>query len=107
LSDVAALQEIADESGAAQTFRAGYPRDLGRKLARLIQDPQHRRDLGVRGARWVRSQRTWDRNVSEYFRVYRELGYRGTVDDALRAQAKDHASAGAPARRRDPRPAHG
>lgn len=107
LSDVAALQEIADESGAAQTFRAGYPRDLGRKLVGLIQDPQHRRDLGVRGARWVRGQRTWDRNVSEYFRVYRELGYRGTADDALRAQAKDDAHAAAPARRHDSIPAHG
>lgn len=83
LSDVAALKEIAEDSGVAETFRAGYPRDLGRKLATLVDDPQRRRDLGVRGARWVRSQRTWDRNVVEYYRVYRDLGFRGAADASL------------------------
>ena len=60
LSDVEALKEIAEDSGAAETFRAGYSRDLGRKLVTLVDDPQRRRDLGVRGARWVRSHRTCD-----------------------------------------------
>ncbi|MGP9539358.1 glycosyltransferase [Brachybacterium sp. AOP43-C2-M15] len=83
LSDVEALKEIAEDSGAAQTFRAGYSRDLGRKLVSLVEDSQLRRDLGVRGARWVRGHRTWDRNVLKYYRVYQELGYRGPADPAL------------------------
>lgn len=88
LSDVEALKEIAEDSGAAEIFRAGYPRDLGRKLVALVEDPQARRDLGVRGARWVRSQRTWDQNVVKYYRVYRNLGYRGPADSSLTAETQ-------------------
>lgn len=107
LSDVEALKEIAEQSGAAQTFRAGNHRDLGRKLAALVEDPQRRRDLGVRGARWVRSQRTWDRNVVEYYRVYRQLGYRGTADPALEASRRHHEqrTAAVPLIERSPRSA--
>lgn len=97
LSDVEALKEIAEDSGAAETFRAGYSRDLGRKLVALVEDPERRRDLGVRGARWVRSHRTWDRNVHEYYGVYRRLGYRGPADASLGAEAQSRKSAAAPA----------
>ncbi|MFC7465635.1 glycosyltransferase [Brachybacterium sp. GCM10030252] len=91
LSDVDALQEIADESGVAETFRAGYHRDLGRKLVELVKDPLKRRDLGVRAARWVRAQRTWDANVTEYYRVYRQLGYRGPADRVVGAELERRA----------------
>lgn len=83
LSDVDALREIADDSGAVQLFHAGDSRDLGRKLRDLVNDPQRRRSMGARAGHWVRSQRSWDRNVTEYFRVYRELGYRGPAEDTL------------------------
>src|SRR5699024_8979306 len=97
LSDVDALQEIADQSGTAETFRAGSHRDLGRKLVDLVQNPEKRRDLGVRAARWVRSERTWDQNVTEYYRVYRDLGYRGSADPALDADLARRAQVNAPA----------
>ncbi|MFC7375100.1 glycosyltransferase [Brachybacterium sp. GCM10030268] len=83
LSDVAALQEIADQSGATETFRAGFPRDLARKIVELVGNPAKRRGLGVRAAHWVRAHRSWDANVEEYYRVYRKLGYRGPVDPSL------------------------
>ncbi len=79
LSDVGALQEIADQSGAVETFRAGSTEDLGRKLVTLT-DPERRRELGERAARWVRNHRSWDSNVNEYYRVYRKLGYAGPAN---------------------------
>lgn len=96
LSDVDALKEIAEDSGAAETFRAGFSRELGRKLVTLVEDPQRRRDLGVRGARWVRSHRTWDRNVTEYYRVYKELGYRGPAGSSLEAELQRRRSLASP-----------
>jgi len=104
LSDVAALKEIAEESGVAETFRAGYPRDLGRKLSALVDDPQRRRDLGVRGARWVRSRRTWAHNVVEYYRVYRNLGYRGSADASLGEELQRSEQFTAPAPQIEQRP---
>lgn len=77
LSDVGALREIAAQSGAAESFRAGAPDDLARVLIALIEDPERRRELSRRGARWVRNHRSWDRNVNEYYRIYRKLGYSG------------------------------
>lgn len=94
LSNVAALKEIAEESGAAETFRAGDADDLTRTLISLAADPQRRRHLGVRGARWVRGHRTWDTNVAAYLRVYRRLGYRGPADPAVDTTAHDADGAG-------------
>jgi glycosyltransferase involved in cell wall biosynthesis len=77
LSDVGALQEIAEQSGAVETFRAGSVDDLAMKLVPLINDPERRRQLSERAARWVRNHRSWDGNVNEYYRVYKKLGYSG------------------------------
>src|SRR5699024_8461049 len=96
LSDVEALKEIAEDSGAAEVFRAGFSRDLGWKLIGLIKDPQRRRDLGVRGARWARSRRTWDRTVPEYDRGYKRLGERGPAGSSLEAEAQRRRSLTAP-----------
>src|SRR5699024_6012942 len=96
LSDVEALKEIAEDSGAAEVFRAGFSRDLGWKLIGLIKDPQRRRDLGVRGARWARSRRTWDRNVPEYYRAYKSLCYRVPAGSSLEAETQRRRSLTAP-----------
>lgn len=77
LSDVGALREIAEQSRAVETFRAGDAADLAHKLIRLIHDPERRKDLSDRAARWVRNHRSWDNNVNEYYRVYKQLGYNG------------------------------
>jgi glycosyltransferase involved in cell wall biosynthesis len=74
LSDVRALAAIADESGAAELFRAGDQRSLAEVLLALLRDPARRADLGAAGAAWVRAERTWAGNAGIYSRVYRELG---------------------------------
>src|SRR5699024_6805608 len=96
LYDVEALKEIAEDSGAAEVFRAGLSRDLGWKLVGLLKDPQRRRVLGVGGARWVGGRRTWERNVGEYYRVYKSLGYRGPAGASLEVEANRRRSLAAP-----------
>ena len=88
LSDVGALQEIARQSGAVETFRAGNSTDLSRKLLELIQDPERRQELGQIASRWVRNYRTWDSNVSEYYRVYKNLGYSGPSSLNLESEVR-------------------
>ncbi len=75
-SDVRALAEIAEDSGAAGLFRAGDPHDLALRLAQLLGDPQRLRTMGEQGAEWVRRERTWDRNAATYLELYRSLGMR-------------------------------
>lgn len=74
VSDVAALAEIADDSsGIARQFTADDPRALAETLAELVADPELRKDLGSRGAEWVRQERSWEANVPTYLRVYEDL----------------------------------
>lgn len=80
LSDVTALKEIADQSNAVDTFRAGDAEDLSRKIVALAEDPERRRTLGSRAARWVRNHRSWDSNVNAYYRVYKNLGFTGDTN---------------------------
>src|SRR5699024_11010825 len=51
LSDVTALREIAEQSRAAEIFRAGSSDDLARVLISLINDVDRRRFLGDRAQR--------------------------------------------------------
>ncbi len=74
-SDVAALAEIAEDSGAAELFHAGDPRHLAVRLAEMLADPERLRSLGERGAAWVRAERTWDVNAETYVALYQTLGY--------------------------------
>lgn len=74
MSDVDALREIAEDSGAAELFRAGDAESLAKVLTGLVNDPERRRALAQRGAEWVRSQRSWSSNAREYMQVYEQLG---------------------------------
>lgn len=73
-SDVAALAEIATDSGAAELFRADDVRHLALTVATLLTDPDRMAEMSRRGAEWVRRERTWDHNASVYLDVYRSLG---------------------------------
>lgn len=77
LSDVRALREIAQESGAAELFEPGDAASLAEVLATLIRNPGRRAELARKGAEWVRSHRSWERNASIYLETYRRLGYTG------------------------------
>lgn len=74
LSDVEALQEIADDSGAALLFRAGDAHSLAKSISRLIDDGDLRVELAKRGAEWARAERTWSNNAKIYADVYSSLG---------------------------------
>lgn len=86
LSDVGALQEIADQSGAVETFRAGSASDLAQKVLDLVANPERRREMSSRGARWVRNHRSWSRNANEYDLVYRQLGYKGARSSIIASE---------------------
>lgn len=74
MSDVGALQEIAEQGECARTFRAGDHRDLAGEIVALAKDPKARKNLGDRAASWVRNERSWDRNANLYAEVYGSLG---------------------------------
>lgn len=74
MSNVDALKEIAEDSGAAELFEAGNAESLANVLARLIEDDDRRRFLSEKGAEWVRQERTWKANAEKYLEVYGKLG---------------------------------
>lgn len=77
VSDVDALQEVAEDSGGAvELFPAGDHRALARLLSRLLEDPDRRQEMAALGSAWVRRERTWSANATVYEQVYDELGAR-------------------------------
>jgi glycosyltransferase involved in cell wall biosynthesis len=74
MSDVEALREIAEDSGAADLFTAGDPRSLADTLDGLARDPERRERLAAQGAAWVRAERSWTGNAEQYRRLYAQVG---------------------------------
>lgn len=74
MSDVKALQEIADDSGSARTFTAGDHISLAAVIVDLVNNPAERELLGQSAASWVRKNRSWDSNAESYAGVYEVLG---------------------------------
>ncbi|NHU84260.1 glycosyltransferase [Kocuria sp. JC486] len=75
VSDVDALREIADQSGAAATFTAGDPADLAQVLNELLNDPERRLAMSVKGAEWVRQARSWAAIADLYDAPYENVGF--------------------------------
>jgi glycosyltransferase involved in cell wall biosynthesis len=73
MSGVEALQDIADASQAAVTFRPEDHEDLVAVLRPLVTDADARARLGSRGREWVTRERTWERNAERYLELYREI----------------------------------
>lgn len=76
VSNVDALQEIADESQAAVTFEAGDAESLTTVLRRLLADPSQCQELSERGSVWAREQRSWAAIAAGYDVSYEKLGVR-------------------------------
>lgn len=76
VSDVDALREIADQSGAAEVFRAEDPDSLAETLQSLLDDPERRAEMSARGAAWAREERSWRSIADRYDEPYRGLGVR-------------------------------
>ncbi|WP_368842400.1 heparinase II/III family protein [Kocuria sp. CPCC 205235] len=74
VSNVDALQDIADESQSVVTFEAGDVESLSSVLRRLLSDPSRRQELSERGSAWVREQRSWAAIASGYDGPYKRLG---------------------------------
>lgn len=81
MSDVGALREISDDSGAALLFQAGNPSSLAEVLNELIANPEEAKRYAKRGAEWVRAERTWDSNAQTYLSVYGEMGVKPYGED--------------------------
>ncbi|GAA2177714.1 hypothetical protein GCM10009784_29280 [Arthrobacter parietis] len=74
MSDVGALKEIAQDSGAAALFTAGDKDSLSDVLLGLIENEDQRAVLRRAGAEWVRAERTWASNAKRYSAVYSSFG---------------------------------
>ncbi|MBD2761399.1 heparinase II/III family protein [Kocuria sp. cx-116] len=74
VSNVDALQEIADQSQATATFEAGDAESLTTVLRRLLANPSRRRELSERGSAWARLQRSWAAIATMYDAPYEKLG---------------------------------
>lgn len=73
MSDVDALKEIADASGAAALFTAGNSTSLAAVLADLVADSATRQRMAASGAAWVRESRSWEANADAYNARYESL----------------------------------
>ncbi|WP_431812888.1 heparinase II/III domain-containing protein [Kocuria sp. cx-455] len=74
VSNVDALQEIADQSQAAATFEAGDAESLTTVLRRLLANPSRRQEFSERGSTWAREQRSWAAIAARYDVPYEKLG---------------------------------
>lgn len=73
MSDVDALKEIAEASGAAALFQAGNSDDLASVLEDLVASPEKRQRMAATGAAWVRESRSWEANAAVYNHEYANL----------------------------------
>ncbi|MFD3799876.1 heparinase II/III family protein [Kocuria palustris] len=89
VSDVEALREIADQSQAAEVFRADDPESLAQVLEALIDDPERRAELAARGAAWARAERSWESIAARYDKPYQNLGVR-LFDSANTVERTEH-----------------
>jgi len=91
MSDVEALREIAEDSGAAELFRAGQSKSLAATLRTLIQNPTRRALLARAGAEWVRRERSWDGNARIYAETYGRMAGRPTGSSQPHSITRDDA----------------
>ncbi|HEX5967936.1 MAG TPA: glycosyltransferase family 4 protein, partial [Intrasporangium sp.] len=73
VSSVAALTEIVQHEQTGLVFEKGSATALAHALARLVDDPGLRRQLGDNAREWVRTERDWSSIVGIVDRIYREI----------------------------------
>lgn len=80
-SDVGGHRELIEDGKTGILFRAGDVTQLTEALNRLLDDSELRAKLGRQGLAWVRGERSWDKSVQGYARVYaRALGQTCTAE---------------------------
>jgi glycosyltransferase involved in cell wall biosynthesis/predicted glycoside hydrolase/deacetylase ChbG (UPF0249 family) len=73
-ADTRALGSLVDECGGGVLFPPGDADALAESLDPLVKNEFHRRDLGMRGRRWVARHRTWNEAGDRYRELYESLG---------------------------------
>jgi glycosyltransferase involved in cell wall biosynthesis len=73
VSSVAALTEIVEHERTGLVHAKDDPASLADQLERLLARPAWARELGERGAAWVREHRSWQRVTRTIEDVYRGL----------------------------------
>jgi len=73
LSDIGGHREIVEEEINGLFFRAEDSGDLAAKCRLLMADRDYARDLGLKGRRWVESNRDWAILVRRYLDAYQSL----------------------------------
>ena len=67
-SDIGGLKEVVRDGVNSLLFKPGDSEDLARKLARLIEHPELRRELGERGREEAVSKYKWDVIYQNYYK---------------------------------------
>jgi len=69
-SDVGGHRELIQNGRTGVLFPPGDAAALAESLARLMENPDLRRDLEVSGRAWVAAERTWAKTTEPYGEVY-------------------------------------
>jgi glycosyltransferase involved in cell wall biosynthesis len=75
VSNVEALREMVQEGETGLICRADEVESLAACIARLMENPQLRRQLGKRGRIWALAQRDWKTLGRRYLTIYDALGF--------------------------------
>lgn len=88
VSDRPALLEIVGAEGQrGLVFRAGDHLDLADRLVELANSPDRRKALALEGRRWIEAERSWDKTIRIYEKVYAYA--KRVAADRLTAKAVD------------------
>ena len=73
-SDIGGLKEVVRDGVTGLLFKPGDPEDLAEKLARLIEEPGLRRELGERGREEGVTKYSWDVIYQTYYsKIFSDL----------------------------------
>jgi len=74
-SDIGGHREIVQDGMNGMLFRSEDAEDLASKCRILLDGPDFRRELGMKGYNWVVAQRSWDTLANRYIDIYRNLAH--------------------------------
>ncbi|MBI1923524.1 glycosyltransferase [Candidatus Poribacteria bacterium] len=72
-SDVGGVRELLDNGKVGLLFEAGNVNDLAEKITHLIGHVRYRQELGEKARRYTLEQRSWERIVPNYLKIYENV----------------------------------
>ena len=73
VSDLPALREVIDTSGAGTSFEAGNSASLAAKAIEILDDQDCIARMSTAGSQWVRNNRQWQHVVPKYKEIYNHI----------------------------------